>query len=188
MQDRRCSFWVRRSTPEAPTARTCRAVGSSSVTAWAGCGRLRPRPSYTRLILPELSRGTGDLAGYGIHRPNLGNYEGQPPSVLFDEHRPEYLQAQDALNPTKPSSWRRSCRRVRSRRCTFPHSPRTNASNEAKRRAGPHPCLLLSQQTLSKADAQTTELLRREHVARTGAMARDGRSRNPRPSHRGRGA
>ena len=38
-----------------------------------------------------------ELIGYAIHRPNLGNYEGQSPSVLLEREVPEFLQAQDAL-------------------------------------------------------------------------------------------
>ena len=35
--------------------------------------------------------------GYQQHRPNLGNYEGQCPSVLLRDEVPEYLAAVDEL-------------------------------------------------------------------------------------------
>jgi hypothetical protein len=37
--------------------------------------------------------------GYQLHRPNLGNYEGQCPSVLLGDDVPEYLAATDELRP-----------------------------------------------------------------------------------------
>lgn len=52
-------------------------------------------PEVARNFHPELAA----LVGYRQHRPNLGNFEGQCPSVLFDEHRPQYLAATDALRP-----------------------------------------------------------------------------------------
>lgn len=39
------------------------------------------------------------LVGYSQHRPNLGNYEGQCPSVLLRDDVPEHLAATDALRP-----------------------------------------------------------------------------------------
>ncbi|TCM13007.1 ectoine hydroxylase-related dioxygenase (phytanoyl-CoA dioxygenase family) [Novosphingobium sp. PhB165] len=54
-------------------------------------------PDIARRFNPELAA----LVGYRQHRPNLGNYEGQCPSVLLDEDydpdRP--LAATDALRP-----------------------------------------------------------------------------------------
>ena len=44
---------------------------------------------------PELAA----LVGYQQHRPNLGNYEGQCPSVLLQDEFPERLAATDALRP-----------------------------------------------------------------------------------------
>ncbi|WP_181443676.1 phytanoyl-CoA dioxygenase family protein [Porphyrobacter sp. YT40] len=40
-----------------------------------------------------------ELAGYAQHRPNLGNFEGQCPSVLLSGTTTDYLQARDALRP-----------------------------------------------------------------------------------------
>jgi hypothetical protein len=40
-----------------------------------------------------------ELVGYAQHRPNLGNFEGQCPSVLFEGDRDEPRGAIDALRP-----------------------------------------------------------------------------------------
>lgn len=50
-------------------------------------------PEVARHFSPELA----DLAGYSQHHPNLGNYEGQCPSVLLGDQCPEFPQATDAL-------------------------------------------------------------------------------------------
>lgn len=52
-------------------------------------------PSIARRFSPELAA----LVGYSQHRPNLGNYEGQCPSVLLKEDVPQRLAAIDALRP-----------------------------------------------------------------------------------------
>jgi ectoine hydroxylase-related dioxygenase (phytanoyl-CoA dioxygenase family) len=52
-------------------------------------------PSVARNFSPELAA----LAGYRQHRPNLGNYEGQCPSLLLRERVAEYLGAIDELRP-----------------------------------------------------------------------------------------
>lgn len=52
-------------------------------------------PEVAKEFSPELAA----LVGYCIHRPNLGNYEGQCPSTLLSGHTPDYLQAADALRP-----------------------------------------------------------------------------------------
>ena len=52
-------------------------------------------PEVARQFPPELAA----LVGYRQHRPNLGNYEGQSPSVLLEENPPDYLGAIDALAP-----------------------------------------------------------------------------------------
>lgn len=52
-------------------------------------------PPVARLFSRELA----ELVGYAIHRPNLGNYEGQDPAVLLDGPPPEFLPAVDALLP-----------------------------------------------------------------------------------------
>lgn len=52
-------------------------------------------PAIARNFPPELAQ----LVGYFQHRPNLGNYEGQCPSVLLRDHVPEHFGARDALRP-----------------------------------------------------------------------------------------
>ena len=50
-------------------------------------------PHIARTFKPEL------LVGYAQHRPNLGNVEGQCPSILLADCVPGYLPAIDALRP-----------------------------------------------------------------------------------------
>ncbi|QGP79412.1 phytanoyl-CoA dioxygenase family protein [Sphingobium sp. CAP-1] len=50
-------------------------------------------PQVARHFSPELAA----LVGYAQHRPNLGNVEGQCPSILLRDHVPEHLPAIDAL-------------------------------------------------------------------------------------------
>jgi ectoine hydroxylase-related dioxygenase (phytanoyl-CoA dioxygenase family) len=52
-------------------------------------------PAVARHFPPELAA----LVGYAPHRPNLGNVEGQCPSVLLQEAVPGLLGAVDALRP-----------------------------------------------------------------------------------------
>ncbi|WP_066793594.1 phytanoyl-CoA dioxygenase family protein [Sphingomonas soli] len=52
-------------------------------------------PSVARHFPPELAA----LVGYRQHRPNLGNVEGQCPSVLLEDALPERWGAVDALRP-----------------------------------------------------------------------------------------
>ncbi|MGD9812803.1 MAG: phytanoyl-CoA dioxygenase family protein [Sphingobium sp.] len=52
-------------------------------------------PEIARTFPPELAA----LVGYAQHRPNLGNYEGQCPSILLGETVPEHIGAIDALRP-----------------------------------------------------------------------------------------
>ena len=52
-------------------------------------------PQIARRFSPELAA----LVGYAQHRPNLGNVEGQCPSVLLSDQVPEHLPAIDALRP-----------------------------------------------------------------------------------------
>lgn len=48
-------------------------------------------PPIAKTFSPELAR----LVGYCQHKPNLGNYEGQCPSVLLRDDPAEYLEAHD---------------------------------------------------------------------------------------------
>lgn len=52
-------------------------------------------PAIARGFSPELSA----LVGYAQHRPNLGNVEGQCPSILLRGDLPDCLPAVDALRP-----------------------------------------------------------------------------------------
>ena len=52
-------------------------------------------PAVARAFPPELAA----LVGYAQHRPNLGNFEGQCPSILLRDRVPERLGAADALRP-----------------------------------------------------------------------------------------
>jgi hypothetical protein len=52
-------------------------------------------PEVAKHFSPELAA----LVGYQQHRPNLGNYDGQCPSVLLADHVPEHLPAIDSLRP-----------------------------------------------------------------------------------------
>jgi hypothetical protein len=52
-------------------------------------------PDVARRFSPELAA----MVGYRQHRPNLGNYEGQCPSVLLRDEVPDVLGAVDELRP-----------------------------------------------------------------------------------------
>lgn len=52
-------------------------------------------PAVARRFSPELAA----LVGYAQHRPNLGNVEGQCPSLLLGDSIPDHLPAIDALRP-----------------------------------------------------------------------------------------
>jgi hypothetical protein len=52
-------------------------------------------PAVARNFPPDLAA----LVGYAQHRPNLGNVEGQCPSILLGETVPDHLPAIDALRP-----------------------------------------------------------------------------------------
>lgn len=52
-------------------------------------------PEIARHFDPELAA----LVGYRQHRPNLGNFEGQCPSILLGDHIPACIGATDALRP-----------------------------------------------------------------------------------------
>lgn len=52
-------------------------------------------PAVARRFPPDLAA----LVGYAQHRPNLGNVEGQCPSILLQDKIPSHLPAVDALRP-----------------------------------------------------------------------------------------
>jgi len=55
--------------------------------------------AYSPAIARTFPRELAELVGYVQHRPNLGNYEGQCPSVLLGADVPAHLGAIDALRP-----------------------------------------------------------------------------------------
>ena len=57
-------------------------------------------PQVARHFSPELA----SLVGYAQHRPNLGNVEGQCPSILLRDNVPENLPAIDALRPDQATA------------------------------------------------------------------------------------
>lgn len=66
-------------------------------------GWLKPYENQWLAYPPEIARNFPEdlaaLVGYRQHRPNLGNYEGQCPSVLLRGEADEYLGAVDELRP-----------------------------------------------------------------------------------------
>jgi len=66
-------------------------------------GWLKPYENQWLAYPPEIARGfdpeLAALVGYRQHRPNLGNYEGQCPSVLLQGEMPKRLAATDSLRP-----------------------------------------------------------------------------------------
>ena len=66
-------------------------------------GWLKPFENQWLCYPPEIARGfdpeLAKLIGYSQHRPNLGNYEGQCPSILLQDEPPDYIAAADALRP-----------------------------------------------------------------------------------------
>lgn len=57
-------------------------------------------PRVARDFAPDLAA----LVGYRQHRPNLGNYEGQCPSILLQDRLPRRLGAVDALRPDQAAT------------------------------------------------------------------------------------
>lgn len=66
-------------------------------------GWLKPYENQWLAYPPETARHfprpLAALLGYRQHRPNLGNHEGQCPSILLDDRQAEPLGAIDALRP-----------------------------------------------------------------------------------------
>lgn len=66
-------------------------------------GWLKPYENQWLAYPPEIAKGFSPelaaLVGYAQHRPNLGNYEGQCPSLLLSGDVPEHIGAIDALRP-----------------------------------------------------------------------------------------
>jgi hypothetical protein len=66
-------------------------------------GWLKPFENQWLCYPPHIARhfdsDLASLVGYSLHRPNLGNYEGQCPSILLGDSPPAYPAATDALRP-----------------------------------------------------------------------------------------
>lgn len=79
-----------------------RAVRRAIVVSYS-LGWLKPYENQCLAYPPEIartfSRPLSELVGYIQHRPNLGNFEGQCPSVLFGGYPEAPLAATDALRP-----------------------------------------------------------------------------------------
>ena len=73
--------------------------GGSSATAWDGSSPTRTSGSPTRRRSRAASALNSPPSPATQHRPNLGNDEGQCPSVLLDGDMPSRLAATDALRP-----------------------------------------------------------------------------------------
>ena len=63
-----------------------------------------PWLAYPPEIAKRFSRELAGLIGYRQHRPNLGNFEGQCPSVLLGDSVDEHLGAIDALRPEQAAA------------------------------------------------------------------------------------
>lgn len=78
------------------TSRARRAIVVGYSLGW-----LKPYENLWLAYPPEVARGFSPelaaLAGYAQHRPNLGNYEGQCPSILLGGDVPAHMGAIDAL-------------------------------------------------------------------------------------------
>lgn len=55
--------------------------------------------AYPPPIARHFASDLAALIGYRQHRPNLGNFEGQCPSILLEDAVPDHLAAIDALRP-----------------------------------------------------------------------------------------
>lgn len=80
-------------------------------------GWLKPYENLWLSYPPEVARSfssdLAELAGYAQHRPNLGNYEGQCPSILLRGDVPAFPRATDALRPDQEAAVREFAREQR---------------------------------------------------------------------------
>jgi ectoine hydroxylase-related dioxygenase (phytanoyl-CoA dioxygenase family) len=60
-----------------------------------------PWLTYPPEIARSFPRALSELVGYRLNRPNLGNYDGNCPSVLLDGSEPEYLATRDEFLPAQ---------------------------------------------------------------------------------------
>ena len=77
-------------------------------------GWLKPYENLWLAYPPEVAKtftsALAELAGYSLHRPNLGNYEGQCPSILLRDEVPAYPRPTDALRPDQVAAVREFAR------------------------------------------------------------------------------
>lgn len=66
-------------------------------------------PAVAKGFEPQLA----ELAGYAQHRPNLGNIEGQCPSIMLRDEVPAHIGAIDALRPDQELAVREFAERKR---------------------------------------------------------------------------
>lgn len=82
-------------------------------------GWLRPWENPWLAYPPHIARNFDDqlqeLVGYRQHLPSLGNFEGQCPSVLFQDEVPDLLPFVDSLRPDQ-TEWVRDYQRTNSMR------------------------------------------------------------------------
>lgn len=80
-------------------------------------GWLKPYENSWLAYPPEIAKtfspALAALAGYAQHRPNLGNYEGQCPSILLGDNVPAFPRATDALRPDQREAVREFARAQR---------------------------------------------------------------------------
>lgn len=81
----------------------CDAGVRDSIVIGYSAGWLKPYENqmlaYPPAVARRFSPSLAALVGYRQHRPNLGNYEGQCPSILLGDAPPGPLAAIDALRP-----------------------------------------------------------------------------------------
>ena len=70
--------------------------------------------TYPPDIAQSFPRPLQDLVGYAQHKPNLGNYDGQCPSVLLGAQVPDILATTDAVLPAHEEALRAYAARERS--------------------------------------------------------------------------
>ena len=90
------------------------AAARRGVVVGYSLGWLKPYENLWLAYPPEVAKtfppALAELAGYSQHRPNLGNYEGQCPSILLRDEVPAYPRPTDALRPDQIAAVREFAR------------------------------------------------------------------------------
>lgn len=77
-------------------------------------GWLKPYENMWLTYPPHVARGFSarlrELVGYRLNRPNLGNYDGNCPSILLDGEIPDFLPTRDAFLPVQLEALERHAR------------------------------------------------------------------------------